>query len=616
MKTIKEKTLVTLPFIAACFTSYAVCVNVAFNPESALRDLIRNEVNGIGINGLLVFISVAILYYQSFNLFIKLQKPVTHLLSAIFSAFMLIGQSYSRLGNWDFIFGNKKQFVVAGIAFIGYFILFDCVLSLLYGLHNFKIPKVQVLNRNNRLRKFIHSHYFLFSFLIILICWLPFILFNLPGSVPYDGYRQLNMFFGIEQISNHHPWLLTEFYGLLMTVGRALVSDNFGVFLIVSVSAFIEALCYAQVCKKIKSWGVPAVFSTFSLSFFAIVPAFGSYAQAVMKDGLFSAFFSLFFAYYIDICVSYFKKQELKKLRKTFVILFTIELLVCLTRNNGIYMIIPADIFLLFFTVKRQEKLSAVALAVCVAVCFTIIDKPIASTFGVKEGPVKEIFSIPFQQTARYIQEYPNEVTLEEKETINNLLSYDTIAEKYIPERSDPVKDTYRSKSTIEDLVEYFKVWWQMFLKHPGVYFEATFHNTFGYYYPFYNCKALGAYQHYIQGPPLATGDLDIHYIMPDYIRGIMNSYSELWRNAPGTSQIMNPGSYTWLILIGVGYLIYKKRLRGILALAAPLLNILVCIASPVNGYLRYAMPLMACTPVIIYWCVYYRNKEFYPCSH
>ena len=149
-----------------------------------------------------------------------------------------------------------------------------------------------------------------------------------------------------------------------------------------------------------------------------------------------------------------------------------------------------------------------------------------------------------------------------------------------------------------------------MFKKHPGVYFEATFHNTFGYYYPFHQCKALSGYQFYINGAPLATGDFDIHYIIPDSLRNIISSYSELWRSIPGTAQIMNPGSYTWLVFIGIGYLLYKKRLRGSLALVAPFLNILVCIASPVNGYLRYAMPLMACAPVIVYWCMYYRNKK------
>lgn len=601
---------IVFPLFATFFTSYAMCVNVSFDSEKTLRDLIRSEVNGIGLSALLVFVAVAIFYYKQYSKFVSLQKPVTHVLSAIFSTFMLIGQSYSKLGNWDFIFGNKKQFIVAGIVFIGCFILFDYCLALLYGLSNLKKITLPSINRENRVIKFIDLHYQLFCFLVVFVSWLPFIVLNLPGSVPYDGYRQLNMFFGIEQISNHHPWLLTELYGFLMTIGRTIISDNFGVFLIVAVSSLIEAFCYSLVCKKIRSWGAPNLFNVLSITFFAIVPVFGSYAQAVMKDGLFSSFFALFFAYYIDICVSYLKKQELKCLGKTFGILFAIELLVCLTRNNGSYMVVPADILLLFFTVKKKDKIAAVVLAVCVTVCFTIIDKPVAAAFGVKEGPVKEIFSIPFQQTARYIQEYSNEVTPEEKEAINRLLSYETISERYLPERSDPVKDTYRTESTAEDLTEYFKIWWQMFRKHPGVYFEATFHNTFGYYYPFFNCNALEAYQHYIQSPPLATGNLDIHYIIPDNIRGIINSYAELWRNAPGAAQIMNPGTYTWLIFIGIGYLLYKKRLRGILALVAPFLNILVCIASPVNGYVRYAMPLMACTPVIIYWCIYYRNKK------
>ena len=609
-KNISKIIKIVFLLFATLFTSYAVCVNVSFDSEKALGDLIGSEVNGVGLSGLLVFVAVAIFYYKQYSKFVSLQKTVTHALSAIFSIFMLIGQSYSKLGNWDFIFGNKKQFIVAGIVFVGYFILFDYCLALLYGLGDLKKITLPSINRENRLIKFINLHYQLFCFLVIFACWIPFIVLNLPGSVPYDGYRQLNMFFGIEQISNHHPWLLTEFYGFLMVIGRMIVSDNFGVFLIVTVSSLIEALCYSFVCKKIRLWGVPVLFNAVSVAFFAIVPIFGSYAQAVMKDGLFSAFFSLFFACYIDICVANFKGRELRGLGKSFSVLFIIELLVSLTRNNGSYMVIPADIFLLFFVVKNKEKIVVVALAICVTVSFSVIDKPIASAFGVKEGPVKEIFSIPFQQTARYIQEYPDEVASEEKEGINNLLSYDAISEKYIPERSDPVKDTYKSESTTEDLLEYFKIWWQMFKKHPGVYFEATFHNTFGYYYPFHQCKALSGYQFYINGAPLATGDFDIHYIIPDSLRNIISSYSELWRSIPGTAQIMNPGSYTWLVFIGIGYLLYKKRLRGSLALVAPFLNILVCIASPVNGYLRYAMPLMACAPVIVYWCMYYRNKK------
>ena len=602
--------MIVLPLAAAFFTSYALCVNVSFDPEKGLGSLIKNEVSGVRLSGLVIFIAVTVFYYKFSCAFIRLQKPVTHVLSALFAFFMLIGHSYSKLGNWDFIFGNKKQFVVAMIVFTGYFILFDICLSLLYGGHFLKRLPFPAMNRENRLVKLVSSHYTASCFLIILICWLPFILSHLPGSVPYDGYYQINMFFGVNELTNHHPWVLTGFYGILMSIGRTLVSDNFGVFLIISTSSIIEALCYAFVCKKIRSWGTTALFNVFTLAFFSLIPIFGAYAQAVIKDSLFTAFFALFFVDYIDICVTYFKNLSLHGIRKNFSTLFIIELLVCLTRNNGIYIVILADILLPLFIVKKKDKIIAVFLLICIAVSFVVVDKPIATAVGVTPGSVKEVLSIPFQQTARYIQEYPEEITDEEKKTIDKVLSYEIISEKYNPELSDPVKNTFHTEASKQQLMDYFVVWWKMFLKHPGVYLEATFHNTFGYYYPFNNCNTMGAFQFYTKGEPVATGEFDIDYIVPEKIRNIAVSYAELWRKVPGTAQLMNPGSYTWLVLIGIGYLVYKKRWYGILALIVPFLNILVCIASPVNGLLRYAMPLIACAPVIIYWCIYYRTRK------
>ena len=39
------------------------------------------------------------------------------------------------------------------------------------------------------------------------------------------------------------------------------------------------------------------------------------------------------------------------------------------------------------------------------------------------------MLSIPFQQTARYVTKYSDEVTEEEKDAINNVLQYDNLKE-------------------------------------------------------------------------------------------------------------------------------------------------------------------------------------------
>ena len=175
---------------------------------------------------------------------------------------------------------------------------------------------------------------------------------------------------------------------------------------------------------------------------------------------------------------------------------------------------------------------------------------------------------------------------------------------------SDPVKATYRTGNiTKEKLMNYFKAWFSMFKKHPGVYIEATLHNTYGYFYPFYHNTAQGPYRLY--NKTFTEYQFEYDYVFPNEARSVMAQYAYLWRNVPGFAQISNSGAYTWMLLILAGYLFYRKRGKGILALAAPALNVAICVASPVNGMFRYVLPLIACMPVVVYWCIGYGEKEF-----
>lgn len=58
--------------------------------------------------------------------------------------------------------------------------------------------------------------------------------------------------------------------------------------------------------------------------------------------------------------------------------------------------------------------------------------------------------------------------------------------------------------------------------------------------------------------------------------------------------------------------LVIKKKNRDLCIMIVPMLQILICVASPLNGNLRYAMPLMAITPLLLSWGinVFVRGKE------
>lgn len=50
----------------------------------------------------------------------------------------------------------------------------------------------------------------------------------------------------------------------------------------------------------------------------------------------------------------------------------------------------------------------------------------------------------------------------------------------------------------------------------------------------------------------------------------------DTWSQIPGLAQICNSGTYTWIVLMLLGYLIYRKRWKGLLVMAAPVLNVAI----------------------------------------
>jgi len=104
--------------------------------------------------------------------------------------------------------------------------------------------------------------------------------------------------------------------------------------------------------------------------------------------------------------------------------------------------------------------------------------------------------------------------------------------------------------------------------------------------------------------------DSEYEQIFSGDTRNELKRYADTWSQIPGLAQICNSGTYTWIVLMLLGYLIYRKRWKGLLVMAAPVLNVAICIASPVNGLLRYTFPLMACIPVVIFWGISYGEKS------
>lgn len=568
------------------------------NTASCLIENLINGLEGSVITSICVFICMVILFYRESRILSR-KMLGDRILACLFSVATLLGRSYAISNSWSYIFGSGSQFLFAMLLMLGYAMFYYAVIGVLF---DYLDLESKVSYQENITENFLKSKYFWKVFFFILICWIPYLMIFFPGSVPHDGYYQLNMAYGYNEASNHHPWLSTLVIGVITSIGRN-ISDNIGVFLYILVQTIFCGFSFSLVCYKIKRYDISNWIKKISVIFFAIVPIWGAYAQTLMKDVLYYGMFAVFYILYLEII----EKRRFLELSKTTIFVIVSCLLVQY-RNEGIYIIIFSIVALLAVVeIKKYQVLFASGV---ILICHMIFSAIVLPAMGVQPGSKREMLTVPFQQTARYVANYEEEVTEKEKQIIDQVLNYGSIKERYNPINSDPIKNSFKNVGK-EEFLEYVKVWFNQFRKHPGCYIQATLNNCFGYWYPEYVQDSISNLQFYIKGEPIATGDLDIYYLNHVEIRTLLSQYSLLWFEIPGVSWLMYPGSYTWILCFCLFALMRKKLYKACVAGIPLLLTVAICLISPVNGYVRYALPIMAVMPLMISFTLsQYRQRE------
>ena len=157
---------------------------------------------------------------------------------------------------------------------------------------------------------------------------------------------------------------------------------------------------------------------------------------------------------------------------KKTISLIIILIFVTLFRNNGIITIMLSLPFALFLSKDKMKYVLVSILAVLLT--YFGYNKILLPHFKISNTSIREVLSIPFQQTARYIKKHSDDLSSKDKKYIKKVLDYDSIGNLYNPNLSDPVKNTYNKNATSNDLKNYFKVWYKGLKKHPITYIEST----------------------------------------------------------------------------------------------------------------------------------------------
>ncbi len=585
-------------------------LGISSNTNKILKLLIKLE-KSFNKN---TFYSMVIFGFTYLLLYIRKSKEkdiFKNILALLFSAFTVLGYSYSKTNSWNLIFGGKFQFFKAIIVAISYFIIFKLIIDCLF---EYIIPKIKYKASNNKIFNFIfEKHSFLVPLVIILLCWLPYVILFYPGVLMSDSSNQIKQYFGMEisdttstnsvklldenvKITNHHPVLHTFILGTCLNIGRKLINDNFGIFIYTFLQLITLAVSFAYIINFMKKLKTNNYIRVATLLLFALFPIFPFYAMEITKDVPYTSVLIIYICQLYKIIKNY-NNKKMSNWKVASII--TISILVCLLRNNGLYSIILSLPFVAIFNKVNRKRI--LFITVFVFIFYELFLKVLLPICKIPNTGVREMLSVPLQQTARYVKQYDKEITDEEKEVIDKLLNYKTLATRYVPERSDAVKNEFNKDATSEDLKNYFKIWFKQFFKHPNVYFESFINNYYGYFYleektVEYTAKYIEKCDEKIN----KNGDFKYSYNKMINGRKAIKEYLNISKKIPVISWVTNLAINNWIILLIICYLLYIKKYKEIVFILPSLVTVLVCLISPVNAYFRYSLPNIFAIPLII----------------
>jgi len=586
---------------------------------------------GFSVEHTILFIGLLLLFYLTDSWFRDGKKELTVIIPALlFSFFMVFGYSFEAKNSWELAVGLKNgQSLKAVIVFTGFFVLFCRLLKIAYLWLDpgNGAPKISISGKRLTQKgplawymKKLTDHPFLTVFVTLMVIYIPHLIISYPACFMGDTDNQIRQCFKELKdptmdyfrhdpelllsdevfINNHHPVAHSLLIHVFLLFSDAVFgSFNVGIFLIgvIQEVLFMMAISYGfTVLLRDKlvtpKYGILVILYSF------LHPHIHSFIFLITKD----MFYCICF---LVLMISGYEWLARGKSKRVIALMTIACTGIILFRNDGKYSL------LLFFLIAavffKPVRKQSIVFAVYVLLFSSFIFNFLYPHFYFTPGSKREMLSVPFQQTARYIKEYGDEVTGEEKEAISAVLNYDVLADKYDPNKSDNVKATFNERATSDELATYFRTWGKMLTKHPGVYVEATMNNYYQYFYPGTVRYFVYTYNHSKNRIEETNGYLEPigkSFSYPestDRARKIHDYFDAGYREFPLVSFFVTPAVYVWCVIILFCYVIRKRNRQSVVLMTLPLLVFLICLVGPCNGYYgRYAFPVVTAIPLLI----------------
>lgn len=482
------------------------------------------------------------------------------------------------------------------INFIIFFMLNGFSLLFIYYLNRLTSRKSkEKCKKDNIFISFYREKTFLVSFILIMIAWLPYLLSYFPGGVYIDTFGSIDLAYdmddyGMYHLNNHHPILYILLWRGAILISRLFDGDLFLAVVCFQIAQFvIMSAVVAYLITWIKNKGLCIWITIGMLLFVMFFPLFPLYAISLWKDTLFSLALLLFILHIADSILNGEKEYftNTKYLLK-FVIL---GILVAFTRNNGKYIVFITMIVLSIVKIRKKLKYKKMIFSFFItALVITTIQGPVYDTMGYNIDTTTESLGIPLQQIS-YLVYYDYDLTEDEKNYIDSIVSINSIKEKYKPCLFDSIKwyaSDFNSDIIEQDFGLFLRYYINLMLKYPVGGIKAYMLATAGFWAP--NISSADGY--------IQNAVWDNHYD----IKGIDLLKKYFGFTIKGVISHMEPISSAvfLLITIYVGFILFLNRDYGKIIIILPAMAnwITVMIATPIACSLRYVYILILIIPI------------------
>ena len=476
--------------------------------------------------------------------------------------------------HFDFIF-FIKVFLFSILVFIICYFLFKL------------LDKIKIKDQN---KSFSSKKVFIINFIGLMLMGLLFLITFYPGNIMVDT---LYIFKNTIGMSSQHPIFYICLVAIPFKVFCWLFSNiNTAVFL----TCLIQLITASGIISFIIAWFNNTfknkILTILISLYFIFVPIITNYNTTIVKDSAFCLILLCTIPIIYEIIKS---NSNWIKNKKNFVITCIIFSLVCLVRNNGLYIILIL-LLILMLAYKKQFKYYLLMTLIILVISF------IPNLFSNKQL-FQEKVGIPLNQLA-YVIYTDGKIDDKNLNYLEKIYDYDSYKNNYNPFLIDTIKwdDNFNREYLNNNSKEFIKVWVKTLPNNLEGYIKSYALSTYGNWSidKFYKTQSV-----------FLGVDDDNKTLFPDLKNtNTILSFMKPFYNK--TVTYLSGGVCFWILVFISLYMIYKKVYK-LLLLAVPLYGVWLSlmIATPFSLAFRYMSPFMYLLPfIILITIIKTRNKK------